>query len=164
MDHKQSRSLIRGLIRYLKRFLQLEPRQRRLTARALVMLPLTAALVRALGCRKWQRFLAARLPPPSRRTEKHYVKAREAARLVDAVARRGPFRANCLQRSLTLWWLLRREGIDTTIRFGARNVNGALEAHAWVEFDGRVLNDVESVAAVFTPFKGAVPSRDSSLL
>jgi hypothetical protein len=65
------------------------------------------------------------------------------ARIVGIGARRGPLGGQCLHRSLTLWWLLRRRGIDSSLKIGARLEDRDLEAHAWVEREGVILNDSE---------------------
>ncbi len=49
----------------------------------------------------------------------------------------------CLERSLTLWWMLRRQGIPSEIHFGGRLEDDVLEAHAWLEVDGVALTDVD---------------------
>ena len=46
----------------------------------------------------------------------------------------------CLRRSLTLQWLLARGGLDTTLQFGVRRENGSLQAHAWLEYQGQVID------------------------
>jgi hypothetical protein len=87
--------------------------------------------------------------------------AREIARLEQAAARHLFFRANCLEQSLTLWWLLRRRGIVAELRIGARKEAGRFEAHAWVEFDGAVLNDVGDEHLHFVPFDGPIASPET---
>lgn len=54
-----------------------------------------------------------------------------------------PKRALCLQRSTVLTCLLRRQGINARLVIGAGAI--PFRAHAWVEVDGRVVNDNESV-------------------
>ncbi|HYN77928.1 MAG TPA: lasso peptide biosynthesis B2 protein [Lamprocystis sp. (in: g-proteobacteria)] len=78
--------------------------------------------------------------------------------VVAAVARWSPLRPACLSRSLTLWSLLREAGIRSRVCLGARQGPAGLLAHAWVELDGRVLNDNPSVARRFTPL-GPARSR-----
>lgn len=56
------------------------------------------------------------------------------------LADHGPYKGNCLSQSLVHWWLLRRRGIETHIRFSVRTEEGQLHAHAWVEYQGRPLN------------------------
>ncbi len=48
--------------------------------------------------------------------------------------------------------MMRRRGIGTELRIGARKDNECFEAHAWVEIDGAVLNDTEDVDNRFSPF------------
>jgi len=51
-----------------------------------------------------------------------------------------PGRAACLERSLTLYWHLRRRGIDVRYRMGVQMY--PFIAHAWVEYRGQPINDV----------------------
>ncbi len=75
--------------------------------------------------------------------------------MVQAAARRGAYRATCLPQSLTLWWLLKRQGIEGDLRFGARKEAGRMEAHAWVEINGIPLNETLDVDQRFKPFESA---------
>lgn len=74
------------------------------------------------------------------------------ARLVRIAARYNPIRLTCLPRSLALWWLLRRQGLDTDLRIGVTPKKGGLEAHAWVEFQGVPLDNQDDVRERFAPF------------
>jgi hypothetical protein len=76
--------------------------------------------------------------------------------MVRVAASRGPYRGNCLQQSLTLWWLLRRQNIESQIRFGARKDGGEFKAHAWVEVDGYALNEGRGGHKVFKHCERAV--------
>lgn len=59
---------------------------------------------------------------------------------VEVVSWRMPGGVKCLARALTTQTLLRRRGWKTDLRIGvAKAENGQLEAHAWVEHDGRIL-------------------------
>ncbi len=73
------------------------------------------------------------------------------ARLVRAAARHGCVDRNCLTESLTLWWLLRRRGIDSDIRIGVRKEGDRLDAHAWVECAGTALDEHPDVSRIFSP-------------
>ena len=73
-----------------------------------------------------------------------------AARLVESVSRLYPFNPTCLKKSLVLFWMLRRRGLAAELRIGVRKVGGTLEAHAWIEHEGRVLFD-EDTASGFAP-------------
>jgi hypothetical protein len=78
--------------------------------------------------------------------------------MVNLAARRGIFNANCLQRSLPLWWMLKRQNIHGDLKIGVRLNQQQCEAHAWVEYLGCVLNDSEDVSERFTPFRDAIIS------
>lgn len=62
-------------------------------------------------------------------------------------------RPNCLPRSLSLWRMLRRRGIDAVVRIGAKMTQRRLDGHAWVEVGGTVVNDRPDVAREFTPLR-----------
>ena len=58
----------------------------------------------------------------------------------------------CLARALVLWCLLKRQGVETTLRFGVRKQKGQFEAHAWVEYQGQPLTSDPYVQQRFSPF------------
>ena len=85
-------------------------------------------------------------------------RAEAMARTVDAVARRMPVRSKCLPRSLALWTMLQRAGIDATVRIGMRT-DGSGEAHAWVEHDGYpVGEEVDPDALAPFPLASQLPA------
>jgi len=57
-------------------------------------------------------------------------------------------RAACLQRSAVATWLMRRHGIDAQLVIGYRPL--PFESHAWVEVDGRIVNDRPQYQKAFT--------------
>ena len=57
-------------------------------------------------------------------------------------------RAACLQRSAVATWLLRRQGVAAEMVIGCRPL--PFESHAWVEVDGRVVNDLPQYQRAFT--------------
>jgi hypothetical protein len=57
-------------------------------------------------------------------------------------------RAPCLQRSAVAACLLRRHGVAAELVIGYRAL--PFESHAWVEVDGRVVNDRPQYQKVFT--------------
>lgn len=82
---------------------------------------------------------------------------RRATRLTAVAARNHISRPNCLRSSLFLAYILRRQGIPVELRIGVRLKNepidnAALEAHAWVEWAGNVVNDRPDVAETYLPF------------
>jgi hypothetical protein len=57
-------------------------------------------------------------------------------------------RAACLQRSFVATRLLRRYGFAAEMVIGCRSL--PFESHAWVELDGRVINDLPQYQRAFT--------------
>jgi hypothetical protein len=72
--------------------------------------------------------------------------------LVNRAAHYAPGPVTCLTRSLLLRWLLRRRGIASELRIGVQLVQGKLDAHAWVEYEGIPINDAQDVAQRFAVF------------
>lgn len=124
-------------------------------------MPVTALAVRLFGFRQSASFLVKFAPMPIRwgRYEDPEPKARDIARIVRAAALRGPWKANCLQHSLALWCILRRNDIDSHLRIGARKDGEKFEAHAWVELEGKPLNDEPEVRDKFAPFQAEFMNR-----
>jgi len=73
--------------------------------------------------------------------------ARPTAEAIAVVTSRPFVGARCLGRSLVLWFLLRRRGIDAELVIGAAppELTGGLPAHAWVEVAGEPVNDTPGV-------------------
>jgi hypothetical protein len=132
----------------LAKFLALPAAERAALASALIWLPLTAAQLRVFG------FETARRSVQSVRAGGATLEAVALARLVSIASRHGLARGNCLSQSLTLQRLLRGHGFASELRIGVRRAGAALEAHAWVELDGRPLNDRADVAQHYAPFDG----------
>lgn len=134
---------------------------------AIVLLPLTALSVKFFGFRRiycaiaklnrGNRYLSPMVEKSEERNEsKCLTKAHTIARIVGIASQHGFYRANCLQKSLVIWWLLRREGIKNDLRIGVRKREEKLEAHAWVEYLGVVLNDRNDIYEQFAPFASAI--------
>lgn len=107
--------------------------------------------------------LLDRWPPGAGRAlddeEQILRKAHTVVRLVQGAAAWSLLHSTCLHRSLTLWWLLRRQGIASELRIGVRKEQGRFEAHAWVEREGVALNDRADISQDFVPFDTASWSR-----
>jgi hypothetical protein len=90
--------------------------------------------------------------------------ARRAAWVVYAGSAYGPWPANCLQRSVVLWWFLRRRGLDGQLRIGVRRDPQLqkLTFHAWVEYDDVVLNDAIDVRERYVVFDRPIAPRNGS--
>lgn len=84
-------------------------------------------------------------------------KARGIAQIVSIAARHGMYKATCLRRSLLVWWFLRGEGVQSHIRFGVRKRDAQLEAHAWVEYNGIIVNDSTTVREYYLVLQDNLP-------
>ena len=58
-----------------------------------------------------------------------------------------PKRALCLQRSFVTAYLLRKHGVSAQMVLGAQKL--PFKAHAWVEVDGRAINERFDVQATY---------------
>ena len=154
-------------MRELAKLRALDGAERRQLAFSLAATPLVASSLALIGYRRTHAALS-RWPGPrasgfSSEAEA-YARARSVARVVAIAAGRGPVRATCLRRSLLVWWLLRRDGIQTQVKVGVQHGLEGFQAHAWVEFLGRPLGEPDDVAARFLPFArdfAAPPDRIS---
>jgi len=86
------------------------------------------------------------------------------ARWVNAAARYPLPWARCLQRSLALCTWLDRSGLRPVLKIGVRLDGGALSAHAWVERDGRVVNDTPIAVGEFVVLEGSDPQSPGGRL
>jgi len=135
-----------------RRFWRLSRTEQQLFLQGVALLPLIAFATKLFGFSQTQRYLSHRAGGGSTSQANHDSVSAVVARTISAAARYGPWRANCLQHSLLLWWLLRRRGIAGDLRIGVCRVDRKLQAHAWVEHGGRVLNARDDVGAYFTAF------------
>jgi hypothetical protein len=56
---------------------------------------------------------------------------------------------HCLTRALTAQALLAREGVDAELRIGVQRAGAQVEAHAWLEYQGRPVGERNSVLDTF---------------
>jgi Transglutaminase-like superfamily len=116
------------------RWTELPPARRRLLAQAAVAVPVATAAVWSFGTSR-AREVMPRLPWRLRPEDETV----DVGWAVEAVGRRVPG-ARCLARAVAAEAILDRGGRAPEVRIGARrDTHGGLEAHAWVEVDGRVV-------------------------
>jgi transglutaminase superfamily protein len=149
------------MLKNLRRFSALERPAQRLLLRALAMLPLVSLSLRLGGFRVARAALQKTLAPPLPQMDSDSVNKRVVltAHMVNVADRHGLVHPSCLAKSLTLWWLLGRQGITSRLRIGIRKENGKLEAHAWVEREGMALNEPEERHRHYAAFDAALASQ-----
>lgn len=112
----------------------------------------------ALAVRPWRTVSATFDREPVRPGPPDWPQARDTLWAVDAVARRVLPKRPCLTQALVARKLLRRHGVDTTLRLGAaRDETIGFRAHAWLERDGDVVIG-RTRPGEYIPFKPAARS------
>lgn len=150
-----------------KRFRRLSAFERGIVLEATGGLLATRIGLRLIGFRRWERVLAVFAPPANTTVPVQSASVQDSALLIarmqQSAARNLFFRANCLEQSLVLWWLLQRRGIDAALRIGARKDSERFEAHAWVELNSQVLNDASAEHRHFVPFERPLLSMEARI-
>lgn len=151
----------------IRRFLSLSRSDRAIFLKAYVLLPAAAIRVQVTSLKGTLAWLTRRA---SQKTgivladESKHRQAQDTARLVKRAIFYSPIKGKCLSQSLVLWHLLVRQGIQSDLRIGVYKKDDQLpftpdnfEAHAWVEYQGEVLNDAPDVherfVAIQTPIQ-----------
>lgn len=132
--------------------------ERRYLLCATVLLPSVAGGLRLIGLSRTQSVLA-RLARVTRRLTGGALdpaRAQAMERMVRIAAGASRLQTRCLQRSLVLWFLMHAGGLQAEIWFGVSKDANGVNAHAWVEYDGQVLNDTSGVRDQFAAFKPAM--------
>lgn len=110
-----------------------------------------AGVPRTQACLRWwsQRRSLHNMPEP----EAWITRAIRAQRMVRRATGLGGM---CLARSLNLWALLRRRGVELELRVGYRTQKGNIEGHAWLEYAGAPVNESPAVVDTYVVQPGAV--------
>lgn len=137
----------------LRKFVRLPVADRWLLLQIFIFLPLTRLGLRLFGFKRtfaivaWSASVVKQPPPVDEAGEierlRHWIRFTK---------QQGPYRGNCLSRSLVLWWLLRRQDIQCEIRIGTRTLAGEFQAHAWLEYVGKPINAGSKVQQKYVLF------------
>ncbi len=141
----------------LSKFLALTAAEKWLFLSAAMLLPLFWLGLRVFGLARLQAWLER--SPLAARKSPSVAELSDIGALVNSAAHYAPGPVTCLTRSLLLRWLLRRRGIASDLRIGVQLVQGRLDAHAWVEYEGMPINDAPDVAQRFAAFNEPLSSR-----
>ena len=150
-----------------RRYRKLPQEARGLVLRGMVLLPLTMLGLRTMsfrGCKQLiEQFSLSGGSPRRIEAGRQMERRIKIVSAMNAAERNGPWRPNCLERSLALWWLFRLNAVDGELHIGGRVSEGRFEAHAWVEWEGQVLNDSADVHKHYARFDApiAVAEGDS---
>lgn len=153
---------MRAIIQSGRTFKALNSAEREIAWAAAIELAATWLGLRVFGFRRCKEFVQWRAGRSAAMGHgSSAVSANRILQLVAAAARNLFFSTNCLEQSLVLWSILRRRGFSADLKFGARKEAGRFEAHAWVELDGRALNDETDSQGKFVPFDGAIAPMET---
>ena len=135
----------------LRKFQSLESVDYRLLLQITIALPLISLGLSAFGFRRIHAVLN-RLANSGKASDDPATYIHRTKQWIRFTKHCGPFRGNCLSRSLALWWLLRRRGIKADLRIGSRKYSGQFQAHAWVEHLGQAVNAGPAVRQHYAAF------------
>ena len=135
----------------LQKFWSLSGAEKKIFFKAMCGLPLVHLRLRLLGFKKYLTQLQ-RIPLPAIHPEIDSTYPAHTSYLINAAARLVFRRAACLERSIMLWTLLRKKGIESELKIGVAKANKELQAHAWVEIDGTAINEPHDSHQRFTAF------------
>jgi hypothetical protein len=142
---------LRRLVEAVRRLRGRSPAERRTVLRALGVTALMWLAVRAVSVRRIVRW--TEVPPGSIRT----MSSGEETRILWAVAavnrRLFPDRP-CLTQALAARYLLSRGGVPSVLQIGVARDGSDLQAHAWLEREGRVITGGEHSPARYQRLSG----------
>jgi hypothetical protein len=145
----------------LQRISTLNGAQWWVVATSVVLLPPIQVMLKTRGLKRTALLLAEHSDRSLRRNDQSL--AVSTAEAVALVAGRKVVGALCLGRSLLLWFLLRRRGMDAVLVVGSMSaVDDEWMAHAWVELDDRPVNDAPDVAEHYVSFGLDLPRLRAS--
>jgi hypothetical protein len=147
----------------LEQWRSLAPWERRLLVQLIMLLPLVGLGVRLVGYRRTRTLLErlVRLSGSAHPVAPPSDLAGRIARLVAIAAHHGPYAATCLRQALALWWLLARRGIHSDLFFGVRRDQFGVQAHAWLELNGKALSQYGDNTPDYTPLSVVGPPERS---
>jgi hypothetical protein len=139
------------MLRKLKQFVLFPAADRRLLLQIAALVPFVEFGLKAFGFNRIFN-LIHRLTMRPPQAEINREEANKYARLMFLSYRNSPLGGKCLARSLILWGMLRRKGMETDLRFGMKKKDGKLLAHAWVEYRGERLEPTGEHNQNYVPF------------
>lgn len=151
----------------LDKFRQLPSHERWLFLQAVCLLPLIHLGLLLLGYLRLmeglEKIVSVKAGTNPRSETEIIAQAQRSAWIISQAARHGIYKASCLRKSILLWFFLRRQRVETCICFGVRIVHRQLEAHAWVEYRGIVLNDLADIGMHYRALVNELPPTKRGL-
>lgn len=142
----------------LQKLLALSPYQWYLLISAMILLPSIRLSIKFSGFKKtYNRVVASPVNIQTIELNKAQIdEAQQITRMIDIAAAHGLYRANCLTRSLLLLRMLKKRNIPCQLMIGTNEGGNSdknnFGAHAWIESEGKVLNDQSDISTRFKAF------------
>lgn len=124
-------------MRRLQSFLRLPARERFLYLRTWLLLFRIRLMLWVLPYRRWRQ-IAAHMIRVENERQLDRPQVNQITRAVRVMSKYVP-QASCLTQALAAQTLLANEGQRSQLRVGVTQNGSKLEAHAWVQIDGRVV-------------------------
>ncbi|HUI50302.1 MAG TPA: lasso peptide biosynthesis B2 protein [Terriglobales bacterium] len=137
----------------LKRYKALDRESQRIFWRAAFLLPSIRISLRMRGYNATFAVLQSRASPIANDSSPSLDRVRKISRSVRSAVHHAFLRFTCLEESLALWYVLRKQGIASQLRIGVRKSHGKFEAHAWVEYAGEAVNQPEAAHLHYAAFE-----------
>jgi hypothetical protein len=120
-----------------------------------IMIALLKLSLRVRGYKRTIEWMRRRVENVPVRTDVDPTVVKAAEWWVAMAAAFYPGRAQCLERSLVLYYVLRRQGVPVKYCHGVQP--SPLTAHAWIEYQGDVINDVPERVREFSKLPEQLP-------
>lgn len=135
----------------LLKFLSRSWADRILLLRAFVLVSAVRVGLRVLPYRTVQRLVECAVTHREMTPEEEWQSLRQIVGAVEAMSRRLLGTKPCLTQALAAQRMLRKRGMDSTLRIGVAKDGHELLAHAWLERMGRVVIGGGNALARYTP-------------
>ncbi len=129
--------------------------QRWRLAMAWLWLPVFSLALRVISVPTIQRWMIRKVAA----RDSTHPSAKAWVSAVEVAGRHHLYPMRCLERSLTLQFLLSWLGQPSELKIGVRRTENELEAHAWLELDGCPLNDPPEVIRRYRALSSAGAAR-----
>jgi hypothetical protein len=145
-----------------RNFCQIPWLSRGIVLESLVLLLVVNSSLRFFGfslTTQWLNRLATSPARPNRGSQVVLLGVQLATRWIRVLASEGIYRSTCLSQCLTFRSILECHGIEANLHIGVRKSKGELDAHAWIECAGIVLNERSDVWQRFVALSSASDLR-----
>ena len=127
----------------LKRIFSLQFKEYPLLVEAWLTLAWVDLVIRFSAYERWRNWLDS--DEKSTKARQKEVDIASLISLSERVARHHLYAMNCLRRTLAQKKILARRGVFSRIHIGVKKGGSGFEAHSWLSYRGRVLNDSPDV-------------------